>query len=174
MSASPDEVRRELDPLMLEFGVTVFFCQDLEWHLQFLLSMLAEYVVGGSGSDVPEQIEFHSGKTFGGLVKALEKLVNLPADFATSLEKCRLTRNRVIHGYLAGRNMTRFVDPVHRLMVIEELKGIREELGRVTSEGSAMINVLASKFGVSQEQIAQMGENLWRQSNPDPSSASKH
>jgi hypothetical protein len=162
----PEDLQRDLGPVLKEFGTTVYSCQHFENNLCHLLALLEEQVSGGDGIALGSQVDFHSTKTLGALTKALSKVTKLPKDFEDELEACRTLGNKVIHGYLVGNNNKRLLSSAGRKAAVEELKGIRGQLGTASHKLGVLIDHLYRQFGFDVDSLMQDAEGMWRRHNP--------
>ena len=156
-----DSIRHALDPVMLEFGATVYICQLFENSLCLLMALVAEHLTSSDGKAFQASWDFHAKKTLGGLVCALKDQINVPLDFEALLQEGVQARNKIIHGYLPN-NMKRVFDLKARKEIIEELKTLRAVIRSQDLAVVRIIDELLKKYGTSTDALKQQATELWR------------
>lgn len=165
-------VRETLDPVMLEFGATVYIWQLFENSLCLLLALMSEQRLPSAGQAFQASWDFHSEKTLGGLVAALKGQIEFQSDFESFLREGVDQRNAVIHGYMT-KNTPRFTDPKGRLEVIEELRAIRNNVRKRDLAICKLLDALLPKYGTSTEALKRNADVLWDALN-SPTDSTSH
>ena len=160
MTDARSDVRETLNPVMLEFGATVYICQLFENSLCLLLALMSEQRLPSAGQAFQASWDFHSEKTLGGLIAALKERIELPSDFESFLREGVDHRNAIVHGYMT-KNTPRFMDPKGRLEVIDELRGIRNNVRKRDLAVCKLLDALLAKYGTSTETLKRNADVLW-------------
>lgn len=182
MSVQEDR-KKELAPLMEEFGALVWLCQIVERSLGSLLVLLLFHFRDISDADKSDarrrdlllrDIDIYSKKTFAELNRLINRVFPVP-ELTDLLEESRRTRNRLVHEYMLDCG-SRILDPIERFHMLDEFKQMRVTLSDASAAISGVKEALMEKFGVEDTYRADMQRinALWEQLNPDPLTSAKH
>lgn len=161
----PDaEFREAAAPVLLEFGTTVWHCQMFESNVCFLLALISEEKAAPDGKVFHASLDFYSRKTLGGLIRALQDLLDVPKDIEEFLWIGVETRNRIVHGYMTNNTAPLF-DPKGRLGMIEELQYLRGDIDVRDMAIEKIILAFLRKYGIKSPALRTAAERLWRSAN---------
>jgi hypothetical protein len=172
MRNGSSNVRVTLDPVMLEFGATVYICQIFENSLCLLLALISEHRLPSDGQSFGASWDFHSGKTLGQLVSALGQQLDLPPDLEAFLREGIKKRNAVIHGFMTRKALP-LVEPNGRLEIIDELRTLRKDIRARDLLIVKLADTLLKKYNLSTDILKKRADYFWDGLNPD-ASATKH
>lgn len=164
--ATKNQYREALNPVMLEFGATVYICQLLEESMCFLLAL--HECVGmqsfDSGRIFERSYEDYSKQIMGRMIKDVQKKVPLSGSEIELISTGIKKRNVVIHGFMT-KNATRIITLEGRLEMIRELAQMREEIRSADMFLNKLIDKLLAVYGTSVNDFKEKADKYFNFAN---------
>lgn len=160
-------LEKELDPILLELGASLYVCQGFEQTLIFLLAIVEMENAEMAEGSLASAIDSLSQRTLGQLLKRLHQKLDITTELDSAFEAAWTARNWIAHEFLHDTAVS-MRDQEGRQKIRNRLMKSKLTVKRGDHLAIKLLDEYISQFGPAIEDMRTSAEHLWHKLHPSP------